>query len=192
MPGSSGKHSLASKYIDTKYGKKCLFCGEEDNVVTKAHIVAGNQSVDYSAFSKPAYKDNLDVKSPRNFLPLCGMEGVEGSCHNEFDKYLMTLIYNPIERIFVVRCLRNSFPKYHICNEKIVNVDAANPPYRRLLAWRTRKCIMEHQHLIPPGDVEGWIQLCNFSEQSRSIAQETDDAEVEAAESGSSCLKEEG
>ncbi len=29
MPGSSGKHSLASKYIDTKYGKKCLFCDEE-------------------------------------------------------------------------------------------------------------------------------------------------------------------
>jgi hypothetical protein len=61
MPESSGKHSLASKYIDTKYGKKFLFCGEEDNVVTKAHIVAGNQSVDYSAFSKPAYKDNLDL-----------------------------------------------------------------------------------------------------------------------------------
>eukprot|EP01036_Dinobryon_divergens_P026414 gene26414-35062_t len=80
--------------------------------------------------------------------------------------------------------------EYHICNGKIVNVDATNPPYRRLLAWRTRKCIMEHQHLIPPGEVEGWIHLCNFSEQSRSIAQETDDAEVEAAESGSSCLKE--
>ena len=71
-----------------------------------------------------------------------------------------------------------------------MNVDAANPPYRRLLAWRTRKCIMEHQYLIPPGEVEGWLQLCKFSEQSRSIAQETDDGEVEAVESGSSCLKE--
>ena len=131
--------------------------GEKNNV-TKAHIVAGNRSVVYSALSKPVYKDELDLKSPRNFLPLCGVvDGVEESCHNEFDKYLMTLIYNPIERIFVVRCLRSSFPKYHICNEKIVNVDAANPPYRRLLVWRTRKCIMEHQNLMPPGEVDGWM-----------------------------------
>ena len=86
---------MASKYIDANYGNKYLFCGEKNNV-TKAHIVAGNRSVDYSAFSKPVYKDELDVKSPRNFLQLCGVvDGVEESCHNEFDKYLMTLIYNP-------------------------------------------------------------------------------------------------
>jgi hypothetical protein len=168
MPKSSGKHSIASRILDAAYGPRCLFC-DETNDVTKAHIVAGNKDVDYSVFSKPNYIDNLDVKSPRNFIPLCGTDGKEGTCHNEFDKYLMTLLYNPLQGTFEVRCLRDSFPKYDLCHGRVVHIDLSNPPYRRLLAWRTRKCILEHQPMIR-GEVNEWLLLCNFSENSHSIA----------------------
>ena len=179
MGRSSGKHSVASRFIDETYGHRCLFCGET-NDVTKAHIVAANKNADYSVFCKPLYRDDLDVKSPRNFIPLCGTDGKEGTCHNEFDKYLMTLIYNPFEGKFAVRCLRESFPKFQLCDGRVVHVDANLPPYRRLLAWRTRKCIMEHQYLIR-GQVSEWIQLCNFSEDSHSIADAADaNAETES------------
>mmetsp|Transcript_24976 Transcript_24976/g.34336 ORF Transcript_24976/g.34336 Transcript_24976/m.34336 type:complete len:206 (-) Transcript_24976:113-730(-) len=172
MPKSNVGHSIASKYIDETYGKRCLFC-DETNGVTKAHIVAGNRDVDYSVFCQPKYIDNLDVKSPRNYIPLCGTDGKNGTCYNEFDKFLMTLIYNPFQETFEVRCLRESFPKYELCHGRLINVDSKNPPYRRLLAWRTRKCIMEHQSMIR-GEVEDWIQLCDFSEKSRSIAKSTE------------------
>ena len=99
-------------------------------------------NVDYSAFSKPTYKDKLDIHSARNVLPLCGNEGKKDTCHNEFDKYLMTLIYQPFENCYRVYCLRQTFPKYHLCHGRVVNVDMTIPPYRRLLAWRTRKCAM--------------------------------------------------
>jgi hypothetical protein len=168
MPKSSGKHSIASATLDAFYGHRCLFC-DETNDVTKAHIVAGNNDVNYSVFCKPHYRDDLDVKSPRNFIPLCGTDGKAGTCHNEFDKYLMTLLYNPLLGTFEVRCLRDSFPKYEFCHGRVVNVDSNNPPYRRLLAWRTRKCILEHQPRIR-GEVHEWLLLCNFSENSHSIA----------------------
>lgn len=186
MPGSIGRHSEASRIINNTYGRRCLFC-DETNDVSNAHIVAGNTDVNYSAFCKPKYKDNLEVKSARNFLPLCGAEGKDGTCHNEFDKYLMTLLYQPFEGVYRVYCLRKTFPKYSICHDRVVNVDMTIPPYCRLLAWRTRKCIMEHQSLIPR-DVDNLIRLSNFSERSHSVANdvaEDDDEEDYEAESHS-------
>ena len=114
MPGSVGNHSEAPRIIDSTYGRKCLFCDETKDI-TLAHIVAGNMDVKYSVFGKPTYKNNLEIKSARNFLPLCGNAGKEGtcSCYNEFDKYLMTLLYQPFENVYRVYCLRRTFPKYN-------------------------------------------------------------------------------
>ena len=42
------------------------------------------------------YVDELDSKSKRNFIPLCGTKGQAGTCHNEFDNYGITLLYNPL------------------------------------------------------------------------------------------------
>ena len=187
MPGSTGtrKLSIVSKMIQKDYHGRCLFCGEEKNV-TKAHIVAGNSNVDYSPFSKPKYRDDLDVSSPRNYIPLCGTDGMDGTCHNEFDKYLMTLLYNPFEKVFKIYCLRENFPKYEQCHLRVVNVSPTFPPYCRLLAWRSRKCIMEHEYLIS-AEIVSWIEMCNFSEKSHSIvneAAEDVDTESNSKESG--------
>ena len=80
MPKSSGRQSIASRFTDQRmYGNRCLFCDETSDI-TKAHIVAGKKRVDYSLFCQPLYIDELDVKSPRNFIPLCGNGGKEGTC----------------------------------------------------------------------------------------------------------------
>lgn len=172
MPGSSGRHSQASKIIDETYGKTCIFCGESTGNVTKAHLIAGNKMIDYTPFGIPTYKDDLDVKSARNFLPLCGTEGQEGTCHNEFDKFLMSLLYDPFSGKYSIFCFNTKFSKYTQCHGKEVAVNESFPPYRRILAWRFRKCIQEQQYLIRPEDIDNLLRKCEFSEKSKSVADE--------------------
>jgi hypothetical protein len=94
MPKSSGKHSDASNTIRTEYGGRCLFCGTIG--ATLAHLLAGNSAVNYASFGCPKYRDDLKIKSPRNFIPLCGSHGQIGTCRNEFDCYKMSLLFNPL------------------------------------------------------------------------------------------------
>jgi hypothetical protein len=173
MPPSSGKHSNASKAIDNNYGKRCLFCGDTTNI-SKAHIVAGNHLVNYSCFGKPTYKDDLDCKSPRNFLPLCGTLGAFGTCHDRFDKYLVTLLYNAINNTYYIYCFDPSWSRYSDLHRKVVTVPSNIQPYRRLLAWRTRKCLLKHGSMVKT-DIDVILRLCNFSEESKSMTKETRD-----------------
>ena len=98
---SVGKHSVASRLIRNSpvYNNRCAFCG--NTPVTMAHIVAGDSEMDYSPFSR-GYVSKLDVKSPRNFLPLCGTLGSYGSCHDEFDKFRLTLLYRPFQSTYTI------------------------------------------------------------------------------------------
>lgn len=76
----NGKHSQASKSIRDRY-KACVFCGKKDGL-TMAHLISEVEEsgdVSLSAFGKPTYVDNLDVKSSRNFILLCGTKGEQGS-----------------------------------------------------------------------------------------------------------------
>jgi hypothetical protein len=171
-PGSSGKHSVASKFCEATYKKTCVFCGVKDSAtlpVTNAHIVTSGCS-SYAVFGPPQYKNALDVKSPRNFLPLCGTLGrYPGSCNDLFDKYLLTLLYNPFERNYKVWCLVSGQQDLqgNLLHEKVISLQ--HEPYRRLLAWRTRKCINVHGDLLPDGG-EALLLASNFSEESRSVA----------------------
>jgi hypothetical protein len=167
MKASSGKHSVASKELGRLYPKACVVCGEVVNV-TLAHIVAGNNATDYKPFSTPKYIDDLDVKSPRNFLWLCGSEGNEGTCHNEFDRYLLTLWYNPFSGKYRIFSLNKNWAKYSDRH----NVELALPhkPYRRLLAWRTRACFQMNSFLLADMNITELINSVNFSEESHSVA----------------------
>lgn len=184
VPGSSGKHSVASKFCRATYNKTCVFCGVKDSTtlpVTNAHIVTSGCS-SYAVFGPPQYKDELDVKSPRNFLPLCGTLGrYPGSCQDLFDKYLLTLLYNPFASTYQVWSLREN-EKLDVdgipLHEKVLTLH--HEPYRRLLAWRTRKCINEHGYLLPDGG-ERLLLASNFSEESRSIAPMTETATDEGS-----------
>jgi hypothetical protein len=125
---STGKHSEASAVFDNS----CAFCRTKTNI-SVAHIVPGANDVDYSPFCT-GYSTPLDEKSPRNFLPLCGYEGMKGTCHDEFDKFRITLLYNPLRQAYTIYCpdLVNS-PKADLHNTDI-DVDPNFPPYRKLLA----------------------------------------------------------
>lgn len=138
-----------------------------------AHIVPGANGVDYSPFCE-GYSTPLDVKSARNFLPLCGTEGIYGTCHDEFDKFRITLLYNPLRGVYTIFCLdlANS-PKadLHLTD---INVDPDFPPYRRLLAWRTRKCLLEHgSKMVDKGDA--LFSMAKFSDGSRSVSSHDED-----------------
>ena len=186
MPASSGKHSVASRIIKDLYNSKCLFCDSTINV-TMAHLVAGKSGHNYKPFGKPTYLTDLDVKSPRNYIPLCGRLGEAETCHNEFDKFLMTLIYNPIKSIYKIYCFRTDFSNYISLNEKEVKIDPTNEyrPYARLLAWRSRFCLGNHGCLIPD-EVENIITLANLSEESKSMTKEKNyEEEADDEEEGS-------
>lgn len=178
MAASSGKHSAASKAIKTKYKHKCLFCGSANP--TLAHLVAGNSHVDYSLFgTRNGYKSDLDVKSQRNFIPLCGTLGEIGTCYHEFDTYKMSLLYDPLSQEYRVFCLDSKFAKYDEVNNKVIPVDTDFPPYRRLLAWRARKCVNEHACLL--GDKgEQLLEYAMFSEISRSVKNDREEWPVES------------
>ena len=184
MPKSKGSHSTASRQIKNTYGPICLFCGSNEGV-TLAHLVAGNAYVDYSSFGIPTYREDLDVKSARNFIPLCGTLGMEGSCHNEFDQYLITVVHNPFGEAgnqYKIQCLRPDFAKYVELNHKIIVVKEPYP-YRRLLAWRNRKCLLEHGHLCG-NEVIDIVRAGDLSEIANSVNNDdldNDDAESDIA-----------
>ncbi len=173
MPSSSGRHSVASKFIDETYHNTCLFCSSTDGV-TKAHIVASNRKKDYSAFgTKNQYVNELDTKSPRNFLPLCGTKGMTGTCHDFFDKYVLALLYHPFDKYFFLYSLdptlKDSYGNFF--HMRRIAINESCPPYRRLLAWRARYgaqtngfCFRDNPMLA-----EEYRDLCNFSEESQSM-----------------------
>jgi hypothetical protein len=179
---STGKHSAASSQIrkSTVFGGCCAFCHTNTEQVTMAHIVAGASGVDYSPFST-GYKAPLDVKSPRNFLPLCGTEGRSGTCHDEFDKFRITLLYNPFDQSYSIYCLDlDNSPKAYL-HGTIIEVDPEFPPYRRLLAWRTRKCLLEHGSKLKDKR-EALFLMTKFSDQSKSVATSEEDEEEDIEE----------
>lgn len=174
---STGKHSVASGLIrgSTVFGGRCAFCGTSNNI-TMAHIVPGANGVDYSPFCT-IYSSTMDVKSARNFLPLCGTEDIYGTCHDEFDKFRITLLYNPLRGVYTIFCLDlvNS-PKANL-HLTDINVDPAFPPYRRLLAWRTRKCLLEHgSKMADKGNA--LFSMAKFSDGSRSVSHDEDDGDI--------------
>jgi hypothetical protein len=182
---STGKHSVASGQIRNSavFGGRCAFCGTSNNI-TVTHIVPGDNHLDYSPFCE-GYSTPLDVKSARNFLPLCGTEGIYGTCHDEFDKFRITLLYNPLRGVYTIFCLdlKNS-PKAHL-HLTDINVDANFPPYRRLLAWRTRKCLLEHgSKMVDKRDA--LFSMAKFSDGSRSVSSDDeDDGDVASGASSS-------
>jgi hypothetical protein len=178
IDGSSGKHSKASAYITMVYGKKCYFCGETKGI-SSAHLVAAVKDCKFEGFGRQnGYIDELDVKSPRNFIPLCGSKGVRGTCHDEFDNYNIALFFNPLKSKYVIHCLDRSF-KDGVLHEKELDIPGDLPPYRRVLAWRARKCASTNQFRFPVSDGQHgeFLAACCFSEQSKSMRGSDDEEE---------------
>lgn len=161
-PSSSGRHSTANQLIDEYYEGKCVVCGDAN--ATRAHLVSGSGSTTYAEFGPPHYQEPLDVKSVRNFIPLCGNKGAKDTCHDAFDTYRITILFNPIANSYYCYCLDKDFGKYPIVHLKEVRFHNAHKPYGRLLAWRTRKCATEHAYWVSGEDADRLLCAVDMSE----------------------------
>lgn len=137
---------INAKNIFTDNGKillRCVICGKDESpgtLISVAHIVSSTMD-DYSAFGvENGYKDNLDVFSVRNFMPLCGTHGEEGTCRDAIDKLLIHIRYDSILRSYHVDCCLGAPESFREIGARALTTPPGWKPYLRLLAWRSRKC----------------------------------------------------
>mmetsp|Transcript_34041 Transcript_34041/g.63559 ORF Transcript_34041/g.63559 Transcript_34041/m.63559 type:complete len:269 (+) Transcript_34041:113-919(+) len=145
IKSKDGKHSVASDYHRSSF-PKCVFCESENNV-TMAHLISEvvpDDLVSLASFGPPQYHDALDVKSPRNFIRLCGVKGENGTCHDAFDHFRLSLLYNPAERNYTIIAV-NEDSRLHL---KVIGLSLDYPPYKRLLCWRFRQSIVRFGSLV--------------------------------------------
>jgi hypothetical protein len=150
----------------------CVICRKTESI-TIAHIVSSALS-DYTDFGvKNNYNCEIDVFSERNFMPLCGTEGEANSCHDAIDKHQIHICYDTFHRSYHLSCSPNAPERFKELSEsKLITAPGWNP-YRRLLAWRSRKCGTECG-FVP--DFPIFEAMNQISEESNSVGDaESDD-----------------
>lgn len=169
----------------------CVICRKTESI-TIAHIVPSALS-DYTDFGvKNNYNCEIDVFSERNFMPLCGTEGEVNSCHDAIDKHQIHICYDTFHRSYHLSCSPNAPERFkELSKSKLITPPGWNP-YRRLLAWRSRKCGTEYG-FVP--DFPIFEAMNQISEESNSVGDaesddgvssstgNEDDAEVESERS---------
>lgn len=173
----NGKHSDASRSIRERY-QACVFCGTKVNL-TLAHLISEiveSEDVTLKPFGKPRYVDDLEVKSPRNFILLCGTKGEIGSCHDLFDNFRLGVNYDPFTLSYTLFAVDQTSPLHQ---KKIVFSEPF--PYKRLLAWRFRKMILTFGSVLPDS-----LKMCDVVDHSDqgSIDGENVDEEENSSTSG--------
>ena len=161
---SSGKHSTADNLVDEYYKGVCVLCGEVG--ATRAHLISGNSTTVFEGFGPPRYKEGLDVKSVRNFLPLCGTFGEIGTCHNEFDTYGLAILYNAIcgEPYHYCFCLNPKFAKRDVVHMKKLELNENHKPYKRVLAIHAKKCYNDFPWFVDNNDIGLLVSAVDLSE----------------------------
>ena len=161
----------------------CIVCGKDGSneiPIIAAHIISSALE-DYSAFGvENGYKDNLDVFSTRNFMPLCGTLGAEGTCHDAIDKHLIHVRYNPFAKSYHVDCSPGAPEQFYDISKRPLNTPPGFNPYCRLLAWRSRKCGTEYGFVPDFGHFEAMNKL---SEIGSSLGDNDGDNDSDAANS---------
>lgn len=146
-----------------------------------AHLISEIQDSDgisLAVFNRPTYQEDLDVKSPRNFLRLCGTKGAEGTCHDGFDYFRLSLIYDPAEQNYIIF----SVDFTSLLHLKRISLSSDMPPYKRLLCWRFRKSIDIFSSLPSCSHLPSLAAVADYSEAGSVIgageSKEKDDSDV--------------
>jgi hypothetical protein len=103
-------------------------------MISAVSIVVANHELkrNYEAFGKSnGYNDDLDVFSPKNYIPLCESRDELESCSQLFSNDSLSLLYDPFTSKFSF-VTESGFKRY-------VSIPEMFHPYRRLLCWRFRK-----------------------------------------------------
>jgi hypothetical protein len=185
-----GQHSAASVFHKNEY-KKCVFCGSKKNL-TLAHLITEIQTTDESAkdisfdvYGPPTYKDRLDTKSSRNFLRLCGTKGMKGTCHDMFDNFRLSLMYNPFRGDYQIFSVDSG----HRLHMKRITLSEEAPPYRRLLCWRFKKALLLYGSVLGT-DAPAISDAIDFSDTTSSVRRV--DNEIMSSAMSSSVLPGDG
>jgi hypothetical protein len=141
--------------------------------VTVTHVISSALS-DFSDFGVTNnYNCEIDVFSVRNFMPLCGAKGVPDCCHDAIDKHQIHICYNTFQKSYHLRCSPNAPERFQQISRSVLNTPPGWDPYRRLIAWRSRKCGTECGFVPSFPIFEAMNQI---SEESNSIGDlESDD-----------------
>ena len=171
----SSKSSLSSRTTRVSrrenliaiHGERCAFCGSESSI-TVAHLVSSRHTEEVSTyFGFPPYRSAMELNSLRNYILLCGTLGVEGTCHHEFDRNLIAVTQNSLGDGYVMICLNKTFAKYSEVHMKPPRFNLEQPPYRRILAWRTIKCVSEYPSLLTDTDLTFLLNSAELSDKVR-------------------------
>jgi hypothetical protein len=132
-----------------------------------AHLISeiqeSDDNISLNVYNRPKYREDLDVKSPRNFLRLCGTKGAKGTCHDAFDFYRLSLIYDPAQQNHVIIAVDVQSPLH----EKRISLSTEMPPYKRLLCWRFRMSIQTFGGVYP--NLPGMLDVADYSEAGSVI-----------------------
>ena len=184
---TDAKNNAKDRFTDGgKFALRCVICNSFDlpgTPIAIAHIVSSAMS-DYGDFGvENGYKDDLDVFSVRNYMPLCGAHGQEGTCHDAMDKHLIHIRCDSLSSSYHVDCAKEAPQHFHDLSELALTTPPGWNPYRRLLAWRSRKCGTEYGFTPDFGRFEAMNQI---SENSNSVGDADDDESASTAIAGTS------
>eukprot|EP01039_Chlorochromonas_danica_P005913 gene5913-6511_t len=168
---STNIHSSASfkSYVRRKYKHRCVLCGTTENL-TVAHLIANNDKEDYSVFQPPRYKTYFNAESIRNRIVICGIKSEVGTCHNLFDMHNITIFYNAMTKRYNAVCVRANPADLRFKTGDTWELNfppGLTPdemPYKRILAWRVRKCALVNAAFLSPEQLDSFATVADLSE----------------------------
>jgi hypothetical protein len=134
---------------------RCMGCGrtELDRKLSVAHIICDVGSrrrleVDYYELfgTVGGYRDDVNPARKENFLLLCGSQGQKGTCHDLYDTLQISLYWDSLSGTY--RWFRSYLKFVGGCHpDDIATITWTTAQigvkYRRLLAWRTLRTILQ-------------------------------------------------
>ena len=141
----ASKIAVRKSYQDCNGGRtSCLFCGRADGDpcrISMAHLVSSGRD-DYSQLNAHGEEHNVNPRSTRNLIPLCGTQGAIGTCHHLFDNQAIALIYNPLKQGYGLHCFTPN-ERIKAYQEVALKVPHNCRPYQRVLNARAKACLKE-------------------------------------------------
>jgi hypothetical protein len=139
------------------YGNACQICrrtaqdpkllkqlpkAEPNQLLTLAHLVAPSKTSPFLV----GYARNFDAASKHNYLLLCGTEGAVGTCHDLWDRKLISLLPAGLNSLqWTVYSPREE----HAHLRGLVYFDEDHAIYKRALAWHYARALV--LYLQTPG-----------------------------------------
>ena len=149
----------------------CMCCGTDGSAhrlkdalsgLTVTHIVPNMPQINVLFGTDNHYRDDVRIECESNYLVLCGTQDQNGSCHNEYDNFQMSLYYNKdTDRYeWVMNDGSRELTKVDgsVIIPSVLDPAQVGRKYARLLNWRTIRTLLQPGVAIP---IDERAQLMN-------------------------------